>query len=61
MNLREAFILGVASDYGDHYLRAVFTFETGSATYGWLNTRLFLGGGRFPGPCTQPPSGARLH
>ena len=40
------------SDYGDHYLRAVFTFETGSATYGWLNARLFLGEGRFPAPNT---------
>ena len=39
---------GAASGYGDHYLRAVFTFETGSATYGWLNSRLFLGEGRFP-------------
>jgi hypothetical protein len=49
---RRAFEEGVASDFGDHYLRAVFTFETGSATYGWLNTRLFLGEGRFPAPNT---------
>ena len=45
---RRAIEEGVASDYGDHYLRAVFTFETGSATYGWLNSRLFIGEGRFP-------------
>ena len=52
---RRAFDEGVASDYGDHYLRAVFTFETGSATYGWLNSRLFIGEGRFPAAGTIEP------
>jgi hypothetical protein len=49
---RRAFEEGEASGYDDHYLRAAFTFETGSARYGWLNTRLFVGEGRFPAPAT---------
>jgi hypothetical protein len=45
---RAAVTEGKPTDFGDHYMRLVFTFETGSEAYSWLNARIFLGEGRFP-------------
>ncbi|GHD42242.1 DUF3237 domain-containing protein [Streptomyces galbus] len=38
---------GQPSDFGDHYLRIVFSIETGDSRYAWLNTTVFVSEGRF--------------
>jgi hypothetical protein len=39
---------GAATKFEDHYVRVLFTFETGDPRYQWLNQTVFLGEGRFP-------------
>jgi hypothetical protein len=35
------------TDFADHYIRAVFTLETGDSRYAWLKRTLFVGEGRY--------------
>jgi Protein of unknown function (DUF3237) len=40
---------GGATRFEDHYMRMAMRFETGAATYAWLNQALFLAEGRLTG------------
>jgi hypothetical protein len=45
----QAAAAGVATHFGDHYMRMSMTFDTGSPQYEWLNQNLFVAEGRLAG------------